>query len=160
MHVFKIIRNVVVSAILLTVLFFGIGIAYILVQNPSKSPQKVTTNVTTNIPGPLTPTPPGLNAREGVAIEGMPPSIKVGESASVNAQTNAGSTCKIIVDAHVVISDRSVSLQDKIADAYGSVAWTWGVGSTTLPGNYSLTITCLYHNRAGIVQGNFEVQKA
>jgi len=150
------IRNALIASIVLAVLLVGGGMAYALLMN-YQTPSPTVAAPTPVASQELTPHAPNPNAPEGVAIDGLLSPVTSGDNGSVIAQTLPTSTCKITIDSTTTAGSKVV-LPTKTADAYGSVQWTWPIDETTTHGNHSVTITCVYHGRTGVVQGNFVVQ--
>jgi hypothetical protein len=157
----KTIIKTAVAIVVLLVLFVGGGIAYVFISDEygaKHAPQ----------PAPAAPAPaassikpkqPSPDAREGAAVESLTSPVSAGSNANIIVRTNAGSACTISVTYNGKASTDS-GLAQATADAYGNVSWTWTVDATAPVGKWPVKVTCVYHGRSGVVQGDLEVQAA
>lgn len=107
------------------------------------------------IPQPVAPSP---NNPEGVSLVILTSPVNSGSNASMTISTNAGSTCSIVVSYNGVVSKDS-GLTTKSSGVYGSVSWTWSVGSSVPSGSWPIVVTCLFHGRSAVLDSNIVVQK-
>jgi LysM repeat protein len=78
---------------------------------------------------------------QGFAIIRWTPIVSVGGNASVTIETSPGVTCTLdYVTPHGTVSIAQ-GLGTKMADANGECSWIWKIGTNTLPGIGTLTIT-------------------
>jgi len=159
MRIFKAIRKIVISFVVLAVLFVGAGVVYVLIADskatPLAAPKKVVQQQAPTLPKPVAP---AANSPEGASIESPPMPVTPGSNDSIIAMTNAGSKCSISVIYNGVQSTDS-GLAPKTADAYGNVTWTWTVGSSVPVGNWPINVTCVYNGRSGVVASSVQVNK-
>jgi hypothetical protein len=104
------------------------------------------------------PVQPSPNAREGAAVEFIDSPVSVGSNTTISIHTNPTSKCTIAVVYNNIASADS-GLVPKIADAYGTVSWTWTVGPSVPLGTWPVKVTCAYNGRTGFVQATLEVTK-
>lgn len=145
---------------MLIVLAVAAGIVYVLVTDSNVKPapthsKPAATQQESGLPKPVAPAP---NAQEGVSIESLTSPVSAGSNVSLIATTNAGSKCAITVTYNGVQSTDS-GLIAKTADAYGSVSWSWTVGSSVPVGNWPISVTCAYHGRSGVMADSLQVTK-
>jgi hypothetical protein len=157
----KAVRNALISgAILLLVLVVG-GVAYtyyvgrapVDTKADAVKPADATTSDYT-----IKPTQPAANARESAAVQLLTTPVAPGSNASISVKTNATSTCKISVTYNNVPSTDS-GLTPKTANDFGTVDWSWTVGPNTPLGTWPVVVTCDYHGRTAVVQGDLEVAR-
>lgn len=72
--------------------------------------------------------------------------IAAGRSATLVAKTSPGAQCKITVYYKSGPSS-AAGLSPKVADANGSVSWTWTVGNRTTPGSWKIVVTASSNNQ-------------
>ena len=151
-------RRTIITMVALLLLFIISGVAYVLIsdrENAKSAPATVPPAEVLPLPKP---TPPGINAPEGAAVETLTSPVSAGSNSSITIATNAGSACTISVSYNNVPSTDS-GLAPKTADVYGNVNWTWTVDSSAPVGTWPVKVTCVYHGRSGVVIGNLEVAK-
>jgi competence protein ComEC len=84
---------------------------------------------------------PATAAPAGLQIVSVTSPVKPGSSATLQALTAPGATCKITV-YYKSGPSKAAGLGDKAADAAGNVSWTWKVGSNTTPGTWRIVVSC------------------
>lgn len=159
-HIPKAVRNVLLSAGILLVLLVGGGVAYTMYMDGNASKDLAANAQTVAAPSysDIKPAAISPNASEGVAVEMVSSPVSVGSTASIDIHTNPTSKCTISVVYNKVVST-DPGLTPKIADNYGSVNWTWTVGSSTPIGKWPVTVRCVFNGRDGVVQADLEVTK-
>jgi micrococcal nuclease len=95
-----------------------------------------TKSTTSTINSTSSPTTKSLT----LAIESVTSPVKPGDSARLVARTLAGALCEIAV-YYQSGKSRAGGLSPKTADAGGSVAWNWTVGSSTSEGSWRIEVT-------------------
>jgi hypothetical protein len=158
MNFLKSLRQVGILALVILILLVLAGVLYVLFSNQQGVHTDVVSAGAVNQASPITPKAPAANAKEGVAIQALTPSAAPGSVVSVVATTNATSRCTIHVDASVDSQD-DPALAPQVADAYGTVSWSWRVSRAAGAGNKSLEVTCAYHGRTGVVDGQYTVSR-
>ena len=154
----KTVKNILISAGTMLVLFVIAGLVYVYITGRSGEPTKaVKSTAKTSQPDVIKPVAPAANAPEGVAIESFTTPVKSGENTSMSIRTNAGSVCTILVTYANGVVSKDSGLAPKTADVYGFVTWTWTVDSSVPVGVWPVKATCNYHDRSGVVIGNLEV---
>ena len=153
----KPIRKTIIAIIMIIVFFIAGGMIYIFItdRNTKLLTQAASTNNTESSSIPK-PTLPGSNAPEGVAIESVTSTVNAGSNASVSVITNAGSKCAITVSYDGIQSNDS-GLTTKVANAYGSVTWSWTVGNSVPAGTWPISITCEFNGRSGVFDTSLQV---
>jgi hypothetical protein len=156
----KPVRNALISALVLLVLFVGGGVAYTLVTglNGDQNASAVAIPAALAPEPVIKPTQPSVNAKESAAVQMVTSPIAPGSNASLNVKTNSGSTCTISVIYNNIASTDS-GLGNKTADDFGTVSWTWTVGSSVPLGTWPAKVTCAYHGRTAVVVANLQVTK-
>ena len=152
------IRNILISAFVLLVLFGGAGVAYILYYGDDPVPEKkveAATDTNPTLPRPRKPSP---NAIVGVSIQALMSPVKPGENSSVSIKTLPEASCVITVTYNGVVSKDS-GLATKVADAYGAASWSWTVDKTTPVGKWPVKVLCSRNTSSGMVLGDLVVQK-
>lgn len=152
------IRNVIVSALVLLLLFVGAGVAYVLIIGGSDSNAKDVQTSTTSDTGLPKPHKPAPNAPESAGLESLFTPVKIGQNTSMIVKTLPDSTCSITFTYNNVASKDS-GLAAKKADEYGTVSWSWTIDSSVPVGKWPAKVTCVYNKKSAIVIGNVEVTK-
>lgn len=153
------IRNIAISALVLLLFFVGAGIAYVLVsggQNGAKTEQIPTAPSPDT--GIIKPHQPAPNAPESAGLESVFTPVKIGQNTSMTVKTLPGSTCSITFTYNNVAGKDS-GLVAKKADEYGSVSWSWTIGSSVPVGKWPAKVTCVHNKKSAVVVGNIEVTR-
>lgn len=158
MAVAKTVRHVVLAVVVLTVSLLLGGVMYAAFFTPHRAFDDMPSAAVAKPTMPYSPVAPGANAKEGVAIESLTPTVIPGAAMSLIAITNAGSHCAITVDA-AVVPGADPALAAQTADAYGMVSWNWQVKGSALVGSHDLAVTCMFHAKTAVVQASFIVEK-
>ena len=164
LHLPRPVRNILISAGILLVLFIGAGLVYIwMTDSTPVNIDKVNLSATTT-PAPITPHKPAPDAREGVSVEMATSPISQGSEASIAVHTNPTSVCKIQVFYDYDSTKKQKpstepGLEDKTADDYGNANWTWTVRPVDALGLGKAIVTCTYNGRGGVVQADLQVTK-
>lgn len=155
----KPLRHALTSATVLLVIIVLGGIAYTYIVGQSDT-QTVAATAPPEAPAEpvIKPSQPSPNAKESAAVEALTSPVAPGENASVTIKTNPTSNCTISVMYNNVASTDS-GLVAKAADSYGTVTWTWTVGTNVPVGTWPVKVTCAYHTQTAVVQGDLLVQK-
>ena len=154
----KLVRQMAISASVLTGLMVIGGVIYVYVMDQAANNQPIiapTANVATQN---QTLQPPAVapNAAESAAIELLTSPVTPGAAASMSVQTNPGSSCTIAV-AYDKANSTAAGLIPETADAYGAVTWNWVVEPRAPLGTWPVNVTCAFHGRTGFVQGNLQI---
>src|SRR5262249_14849630 len=67
---------------------------------------------------------------------------RTGRTASVTVQAATGALCSIVYLTRSGTANASQGLTAKCADSGGHVSWPWPIGSRTIPGMGTVTVTC------------------
>jgi zona occludens toxin (predicted ATPase) len=149
-------KNIAIATVVLLLLLVVGGVAYIWYtgqQGPQPAANKVATETTREAIKPTTPNP---NTQESAAIEFLSSPVVPGDEASVNVKTVATSNCSVSVIYNNVPSS-DPALKEKVADDFGNVSWNWTVGKSTPTGSWPVKITCSWHGKTAVVQGDLVV---
>ena len=65
--------------------------------------------------------------------------VRINQRATLSIRGNAGSTYSIMV-FYATTASTAKGLEDKVADAFGQVTWTWKVGARVKPGRYRIVV--------------------
>jgi hypothetical protein len=156
-RIVRLIRNVLISALILVVLFVGAGLAYTWYMGQNTVPEvaKVIENKS-NEPVVLKHTQPGENTPESASIQSLDSPVLPGSNVSVTVRTQPFSICKISV-----IYDKTPStdsgLYNKTSDDFGMVSWTWTVEDSVPLGKWPVKITCTRNDKSAVVIGDLKV---
>jgi len=151
-------RQAVITALVIIILLVVAAAVYLLFFSPRHNFTNTTAAAANGQPALFAPTAPAENAKEGVAIQAIPPTVAAGTEMSVVATTNATSRCTIKVDPSSA-RQNDPDLAPQTADDYGTVSWNWRVSPSAPLGSQTLTITCVYHGRTGVVAGTYQVSR-
>jgi hypothetical protein len=155
-HISKKLQNILISGVLLLAAFLVAGTLYVYFTDRTIKAAPEQLAVAPSYASLPPPTPPGLNAQEGVAVETLTSPVARGTEASINAETNAGSTCSIEVSYNGV-RNTSTDLAPKVANSYGNVNWNWTIGGTAPVGNWPIKVMCTYNGRTGLVDDTIQI---
>ena len=137
-------HKIVLSALILLVLFFLAGFIYTYYSDHSSASNPGSNQNSSNQFSPIKPPPkPGPNAAVGVAEEAFDSPIAPGQDSSIIISTTAGASCSIALQM-ASLKSSGQSLAPQIANAYGTVTWSWTVPSNTPFGSYPLSVKCAY----------------
>ena len=90
-------------------------------------------------PTTAAPVPPaGTAAVTITSVTGGSP----GGTASVSVQTAPGASCSIVYRTPAGTKSTAAGLGGQTADSTGAASWSWKIGSSTKPGNGTVTVTC------------------
>lgn len=157
-HLPRPVRRTLISAGVMLMLFVVAGVAYTFYIDGQSTPL---TSVPVNTAAeyhPIKPHKPAANAKEGAAVELLTTPVAAGSNASISVRTNPTSTCTITVVYGKTASTDS-GLTSKVADAFGTVSWSWTVDTAAPVGTWPVKVTCAYNKQTAVVQGDLEVQK-
>jgi hypothetical protein len=150
-------RNAFISALVLLILLVVAGVLYTLLAYNGDAKVKPAAKSAAATREPVVkPRKPSPKAKEGVAVELITSPVNAGSNASLNARTNAGSKCSILV-TYAGAKSTDSGLNDKKTDDFGSVSWSWTVSSGVPAGTWPVKVTCTYHGRTGVVQTDLKV---
>jgi micrococcal nuclease len=96
---------------------------------------------------------PGLE----VVIVAFTEAVPAGAKASLTVKTAPNAACTIAV-IYASGPSKAKGLEPKSSDPTGQVSWTWIVGSSTTPGDRSVTVTCAAGGRSGSVDETLAVE--
>lgn len=154
------IRNIVIAAVIMLVLFIGAGAAYVYYSGKTEVVPETTTSETTATEQQKRPealkTDP--NGPVGASVLFLNSPVKPGENTTINVHTKPEATCVIVAAYNKVVSKDS-GLVEKKADIHGTVTWTWTVDKTAALGKWPMKVTCKYGEKVGYVEGVLEVIK-
>ena len=159
MRAAKFIRNIAISFGLLFMVLVGGGMIYTWYMGEN-GPQLASAGA----PAPVAidkapirkPFQPSANSPESAAVQSLTSPITPGSDAYISVHTNPLSVCTIKVEYNKVAST-DPGLIAKTADDYGSVSWTWTVGSSVPLGKWPVTVTCIWNKKDAVVIGDLIV---
>jgi hypothetical protein len=157
-RIFKTVRNVVMSIVVLGVLFIAVGLGYTwyMGQRPSNTTTAVAAPVDSQPTPTVKATKPAANAKESVSVQTLTSPVAPGANASISVRTNPSSQCTIKVEYNKIPSKDS-GLVVRTADEFGTVSWTWTVDKTAPLGEWPVGVTCIYNKQSAFVQGDLKV---
>lgn len=157
-NIFKrIVRNIVISAVIILVVIVSVGIIYTwYMGNNSKVNEIAPIDSPETISTAIVPTQPAENVRESAAVELITSPIIPGSNASITIKTNPGSDCTISV-IYNKIASTDTGLVPKAADDWGTVSWSWTVASSVPLGKWPVEVTCVHNELSAFVRGDLEV---
>lgn len=151
-----------VSAGISLVVLVAAGAAYIYFTggNTERQVQVPKPDVVAN--SPVKPPKESPDAPASAVIEEISSPVKPGAEASVSVQTNVKAKCSIQVayaeSGVTKLYSDAAGLEPKIADDFGSVSWSWKTKGLTNLNKRTVVITCSYHKKTAVVQGEVDVQ--
>jgi len=156
-RIVKVIRNILISALVLVVLFVGAGLVYTwyMGQNTTPVAEAVTENKST-APVLIKPTKPGADTPESASVQSLVSPVLPGSNTTITVRTKQYSICRISV-----IYDKTTStdsgLYNKTADEYGMVSWSWTVEDSVPLGKWPVSVTCTFDKKSAVVVGDLKV---
>ena len=72
--------------------------------------------------------------------------MRINQHATLSIRGNAGATYRIAV-FYATTASAAKGREDKVADAFGQVTWTWKVGARVKPGRYRLGVEADGHEQ-------------
>lgn len=154
----KIIRNLLIWAMVLLVLLVGGGVAYTwyMGQNTALTAAAIAKPVEVVADTIVKHVQPSEKAKESAAIQFLTSPLLPGSNASVVVKTNPYSECKITVEYNKIASTDS-GLGPKTADDWGTISWTWTVEDSVPLGKWPVKVTCTWSGRSAVVIGDLTV---
>ena len=108
----------------------------------STAPITPTTAITVTVTGEtLPPGPPSTSTATSPGLISGPSSIKRGQTATINVQGVPGTQYQIKVVYHSGATGTAQELEPKIAEADGTVSWSWIIRYTVSPGRAIATVS-------------------
>ena len=156
----RVVRNVIISAFILLVLFTGAGIIYTWYIGKNSVPIEVPEITRTAAQTHQTKKPfqPADDARLGISVQYMTKEVMIGQNASVTIRTNAAANC-VITFIYNNIASKDSGLAPKVADEYGMVTWTWTVGADVPVGKWPAKAVCGNKKYSGMIDRDIDVKK-
>lgn len=74
----------------------------------------------------------------------------------MSIRTQPGSNCTIKA-VYNNVDSTDPGLAPGVADEFGTLSWSWKIGENVPTGTWPVTVTCLYHGRSAVVQGDLVV---
>lgn len=160
-RVWKRVRNVAISAVVLLILVVGGGVGYIWYMGQQAVPSE--SGSVSAEEAPVNPTPkrvqPAANAPASAAIQMLSSPVAPGSNASIDVKTNPGAKCTILV-LYDKVASKDSGLNQKVADEYGLVSWTWTVEQTVPLGKWPVKVTCAHNKLSAVVQDDIVIAKS
>lgn len=154
------VRTIILSAFGLLVLLLAAGVVYVKYTDSRSSPMPTATaQIPSQNSGVVKPLPTAKNAPEGVSLDVITSPVARGTQATVEINTDSGSTCTMGIMFKQNIVSPITGVAPQATNAYGSVAWTWTLSNQTPLGTWPVKVTCVYRGRSGVVEGNLTVTK-
>jgi hypothetical protein len=160
-RIVRLIRNTLISTVVLGVVVLGAGIAYTWYngQQPVATSQAIATPVDPTPPATIKAIKPAANAPVSASVQLLTSPVAPGENVSMSVKTVPTATCTIKVTYNKIPSTDS-GLVAKTADEFGMVSWTWTVGTSIPHGTWPAIVTCIYNHRSAVVQGDVVVGRS
>jgi len=106
----------------------------------------------------IKPVAPNESAVPFAAREYLTSPVSPGTNAMINIKTLGTAKCTIkIVYGGVASTDSG--LQDKIADEYGNVSWSWTVPSEAPEGTWPIDMYCYFRDKSAYLRESLVVKK-
>lgn len=156
---FRVVRNIVLSVVVLVALLVGGGLAYTYFLGPEGGEEMAVTEPAPVASPVVKPTKPAANAKASASISVLTSPVAPGDNASVTIKTVATAKCTPVVTYNEVPAKDS-GLAPKAADEFGTATWTWTVDKAAPLGTWPVKITCVYNGRSAVVQGDLVVKPA
>ena len=159
--IWKRIRNIVLSVLVMVATVVVAGVGYVWYMGNQVEPVVETSDVKAAHQRPVESTKPmpASDAPVGVSIQSLTSPVAPGENASIAIRTNALAICEISVKYDEIASTDS-GLVEKIADEYGMVRWAWTVEATSPFGVWPVDVMCRNDAMSGMVRGDLEVARS
>ena len=110
----------------------------VAIMTPTDSTSAPTvTSMTPPIPTSV-PTATGALSQP-ICVLSLTTPVRINQHATLSIRGNAGSTYSITV-FYATTASTAKGLEDKVADAFGQVTWTWKVGARVKPGRYRMVV--------------------
>jgi len=137
----------------------GAGAVYTWYMGQNNSPLVADVAPVASASAPVVaPRKPSADAKVGVSLQSITPSVKPGSSATLQVKTNPDAVCTIKAVYNNVASKDS-SLVTKTADVYGDASWSWTVDSSAPAGKWPITVTCSSPKNSGMFIADLVVTK-
>ncbi len=155
------IRNILIAIIVITLLLIAAGLAYSYYTASLASDQPQAAAPKLEQRKEISPTAPNPTAQVGVATSTMELPVQPGKNALFSVRTNAKATCDITVTygapGEEENQSRDQGLSRKVADAFGSVSWTWTVEPARPLGAWPIEVTCFNDVNVGYLRAKLIV---
>lgn len=152
-------KKLAITVIILFVLLLLVGAAYTYYMGQNTTPATNTPSNASLTVAPLPkPSAPAPTTKVSAAIDLLTSPVSPGSQAQMTIRTLPKATCSIAV-IYNNMPGKDPGLTNKVADDYGTVGWTWTVSRSVPNGTWPVTVTCSYHGKSAVVQGNLEVTK-
>ena len=159
----RLVRNIVLSVIVLAVLVGGAGIAYTWFMGGGPSTPAAAaegTPVEVSPPQKATRRTPAPDAPASVSIQQLSSPVAPGGTVAITVRSNPTATCKIAVEYSNKQVATDPALIEKATDEYGTTDWQWIIATTAPLGKAKVTVTCsLDEHRSAVVQGDLEIAR-
>ena len=110
-------------------------VAIMTPTDPTSAP-----TVTSMTPPISTSVPTATGAlSQPICVLSLTTPVRINQHATLSIRGNAGSTYSITV-FYATTASTAKGLEDKVADAFGRVTWTWKVGARVKPGRYRIVV--------------------
>lgn len=158
----KIVRNILISALVLLVLMVSGGVGYIWYTGQTDG-QEVLAATDPVVEAPsarpmVTPTKPGPDVPVGASVQALLSPVAPGANTTISIKTRPEATCVLKVAYNNVPSTDS-GLVEKQADEFGVVSWTWTVEPAAAIGTWPVDVRCTYEDKSGVVRGHLQVER-
>ncbi len=153
-----ILRNILISTVVLLVLFVsaGIGYTWYMGQNNTVDATVLPETTKNTTETTLVHTLPSADIAESASVQSIVSPILPGSNSSITVRTKPFSTCTISVTYNKIPSTDS-GLINKDADDYGMVTWSWTVENSVPLGKWPVKVTCASGEKSAVVVGDLEV---
>jgi hypothetical protein len=158
----RVVRNILISTIVLAVLVVGAGVAYTWYMSRQPVSNLEAAPEPQSLAPIITPKKSNPNAKVGVSIESLSTPIPPGGEGSLIIKTNPDASCDIVIThkntppaKDTKVADDRLSTQ--IADEFGVVNWTWNNPMTPV-GAWKVKVTCTLGEHSGVVQADLVVK--
>jgi len=160
-HFSKALRNALVSAVVLVVLFAGGGLAYTYYSGKNStdsaaSAADAAASATAAANQPVKASKTSSKTPEGVAINLLSTPVARGSAASMSVQTLPNSKCTIVVTYNKVAA-HAAGLTVQTADDFGTASWDWTVSPSAPIGKGMAKVTCSRDKKTAMVEGDLQV---
>lgn len=157
----KIVRNILVSIIVMGGLLVGGGFAYTYYLGPDGEQTAAVQQPVATQPQPITkPSQQNPNANASASITVLSSPVAPGTNASISVRTNQLAKCKISV-VYAGVASKDSGLAPKTADEFGTVSWAWTVEASVPEGKHPVKVECANaaNTKTAVVQSEQVVSK-
>lgn len=156
----KFIRNLLIGFLLLALLAFAIGAAYVWYTGRNNDGRFDSMQTGDSIKAPIIEAAQvDENARVGVALQMIDSPVTPGSGTSISVRTNREAVCTISVKYNEV-EVKNPDFIEKTANEFGGVDWDWQVEPDAPIGKWPVTVSCKKNKQWGVYTAELQIVKS